>query len=59
MAADMRLQEGSSAPGRTEEMVAACREDIAAARTWGSGARARAERAEAALRTRAREIAGT
>ena len=59
MAADIRLQEGSSAPGRTEKMVAACREDIAAARTWGSGAGARAERAEAALRTRAREIAGT
>ncbi|MSO43713.1 MAG: argininosuccinate lyase [Thermoleophilia bacterium] len=56
-AADTRLQSGSSAPGETEAMVAACREAITSARTWSDEATARATTAHEALRIRARALA--
>lgn len=57
-AADTRLQSGSSAPGETEAMAAACGEEIAGAREWARGAAERAAAAHASLRVRARELSG-
>lgn len=56
-AADTRLQAGSSAPGQTEAMAAACAEQAASAREWSAGASARAAAAHGALRDRARALA--
>ncbi len=58
VAASTRLQRGSSAPGETEAMVGACRDDIAAGRTWSTAAAGRAGQAHTALRARARDLAG-
>jgi len=55
-AADTRLQQGSSAPGETEAMVAGCAADIEAAGAWGTAAAQRAAVAHGALRDRAREL---
>ena len=57
-AADTRLQQGSSAPGETEAMVAACRDAMADARAWSDAAGNRASGAAEALRARARDLAG-
>jgi len=57
-AADTRLQQGSSAPGETEAMVAACRDAMADARAWSDAAGRRASGAAEALRARARDLAG-
>lgn len=56
-AADTRLQRGSSAPGETEAMAAACADAIGEARAWGAEAAHRAARAHAALRDRAGALA--
>jgi argininosuccinate lyase len=58
-AADTRLQRGSSAPGETEAMAAACGEEVAGAREWGREAAERAAAAHVALRALAREMSGT
>ena len=58
-AADTRLQRGSSAPGETEAMAAACGEEVAGAREWGREAAGRAAAAHAALRALAREMSGS
>ena len=55
-AADTRLQQGSSAPGETEAMVAGCNTDIEAAVAWSAAAAQRAEAAHGALRDRARAL---
>lgn len=57
-AADTRLQRGSSAPGETEAMAAACADAVEWARAWGAESAHRAARAHAALRDRAGELAG-
>ncbi len=56
-AADTRLQQGSSAPGETEAMVAACAEEVAGSREWARDAAGRAAAAHAALRDVARGMA--
>ncbi len=56
VAADTRMQQGSSAPGETEAMAAQCGHDIETARAWSTRAGERAVRAHAALRDRAREL---
>jgi argininosuccinate lyase len=53
-----RLQTGSSAPAEVAAMIAACREEVAAARAVSAARAERAERAERDLRARARELAG-
>ncbi|MGD9570991.1 MAG: lyase family protein [Thermoleophilia bacterium] len=58
LCARARLQTGSSAPAEVAAMVAACREEVAAARALSAEARERAERARADLRARVRELAG-
>ncbi len=55
-AADTRLQQGSSAPGETEAMVAGCEADIEAAGAWSAAAAQRAGLAHGALRDRARAL---
>jgi argininosuccinate lyase len=57
LCARARLQTGSSAPEEVASMIAACRAEIIAARAISTAARERAERAEADLRVRARELA--
>jgi argininosuccinate lyase len=57
-AADTRLQQGSSAPGETEAMVAGCEVAVEEARGWSAREAERATRAHGALRARARELAG-
>ncbi len=57
-AADARLQQGSSAPGETEAMVAACRDVMDDARSWSDAAGHRASGAHEALRARARDLTG-
>jgi argininosuccinate lyase len=57
-AADTRLQQGSSAPGETEAMVATCRDVLGEARSWSDAAADRAAAAAEALRARARDLAG-
>ena len=58
-AADTRLQQGSSAPGETEAMVAGCEVAVEEARGWSAREAARATRAHGALRDRARELSGS
>ncbi len=53
-----RPQEGGSAPEQVEAMVAACRSEIAAGRTWATEQEKRAAAATNALVTRAEELAG-
>ena len=55
-AADTRLQQGSSAPGETEAMVARCQSDIEVAGGWSTAAAQRAGLAHGALRDRARAL---
>ncbi len=55
-AADTRLQQGSSAPGETEAMVARCQSDIEVAGGWSAAAAQRAGLAHGALRDRARAL---
>jgi argininosuccinate lyase len=57
-AADTRLQQGSSAPGETEAMVAGCEVAVEEARGWSAREAERATRAHGALRDRARDLAG-
>ena len=57
-AADTRLQQGSSAPGETEAMVAGCEVAVDEARGWSAREAERATRAHGALRARARDLAG-
>lgn len=57
-AADTRLQQGSSAPGETEAMVAGCEVAVEEARGWSAREAERATRAHGALRARARDLAG-
>ncbi len=52
-----RLHTGSSAPGQVDAMVAAVRDAVADARAFSAAARERADRADAALLARARELA--
>ena len=58
-AADTRLQQGSSAPGETEAMVAGCEVAVEEARGWSAREAERATRAHGALRDRARELSGS
>ena len=58
-AADTRMQQGSSAPGETEAMVAGCEVAVDEARGWSAREAERATRAHRALRDRARELAGS
>ncbi|MFZ4754408.1 MAG: lyase family protein [Miltoncostaeaceae bacterium] len=58
-AADTRMQQGSSAPGETEAMVAGCEVAVDEARGWSAREAERATRAHGALRDRARELAGS
>jgi len=58
-AADTRMQQGSSAPGETEAMVAGCEVAVEEARGWSAREAERATRAHGALRDRARELAGS
>jgi argininosuccinate lyase len=58
-AADTRRQQGSSAPGETEAMVAGCEVAVDTARGWSVREAERATRAHGALRDRARELAGS
>jgi argininosuccinate lyase len=53
-----RRQTGSSAPGEVASMIAAVRAGAAEGRAFSAAARERAERADAALLARARELAG-
>jgi argininosuccinate lyase len=57
-AADTRMQQGSSAPGETEAMVAGCEVAVDEARGWSAREAERATRAHGALRDRARDLAG-
>jgi hypothetical protein len=53
-----RRQTGSSAPGQVAAMIAAARAEAAEGRSFSAAARERADRADAALLARARELAG-